>query len=456
MIAADVAGVALPFVGTLAALGAAGAILGWLAGRDRLSLEVSRKLAHLVSGLVALSFAWTFEDTWPVALLGGLALVLVVAARGAGPLQRIVGPVLHRVDRRSLGDACLPVVVPLLHGLAMPDRLLYVVPVLVLTLADAAAALIGVHLGRWDYRTDEGSKTVEGSIALAAVTTVVVAATLLAGGDDPARALAVAATIALLVMLAESASWRGLDNLVIPLATYVLLVTYRTMTLPALVHRLALIGAFVILAMVWHRRAGLIESAAMAVVLPLVAIWAVGGWSWGLPALALVAVLPFLGDRPARQFAAEPPGEGVGAVLALGGPPLAWVLLHANRPDTAMPWAYLAACGAVLGVIGAVRRRHDHRQGRSCRWLPLRIGVAAAATGPLTVLLEPSRLTAPGPWLGSLIALAALGLAFAATSVSPIERRPAGPEVRWIARCATVIVVSGAAFALAGEARAVR
>src|SRR5205823_14717265 len=43
--------------------------------------------------------------------------------------------------------------------------LLYCIPVLLLTLADAMAALIGVRYGQARYATSEGHKTIEGSLA---------------------------------------------------------------------------------------------------------------------------------------------------------------------------------------------------------------------------------------------------------------------------------------------------
>ncbi len=58
--------------------------------------------------------------------------------------------------------------------------LLYVVPILVLTFADAAAALVGVAFGRLRYSTVGGSKSLEGSAAFLGVAFLCAGMSLLA------------------------------------------------------------------------------------------------------------------------------------------------------------------------------------------------------------------------------------------------------------------------------------
>ena len=74
---------------------------------------------------------------------------------------------------------------------------LYVVPLLLLAVADAAAALVGVGFGRRLYRTIGGWKTMEGSAAFLACAFLCVFIALIWSGDAaPWEALVVASLIA--------------------------------------------------------------------------------------------------------------------------------------------------------------------------------------------------------------------------------------------------------------------
>ncbi len=393
--------------------------------------ETRRKLAHLLTGLVATSFAWLFEATWPVALLGGLGLVLALLLRGAPVLRGVV----HDVERRSVGDLCMPVVVPLLHWVAMPDRLLYAVPLFVLTLADAAAALGGGRATRWFYRTDEGRKTVAGSLALAAVAAGIVLSALLIDGAALPRALAVAAMVSMLIMLAEATCWRGLDNVVIPLGTYALLRIYLGMPIEQLGPRLLVGVGLVGAAMLWHRRAGLIGAAGIAVALVLYASWALGGRGWLLPPLVVAGLLSTLG---ARSLDTRDEDHGVGVVLSMALAPLACLFLHAAGIDRAMLPPFVGACAAIVGVVAIVRHRFDRAAGREDPAHAAKIAVAAALVG-----LGPAVIDGSAAPL-ALLAVAAIASAAGgfATLASPIERRPATPELRWLGRSAIVAAIT--------------
>jgi phytol kinase len=67
-------------------------------------------------------------------------------------------------ERRSLGEVYFPAAVAVLFCLSHQTPLLFCIPILMLTLADAVAALIGVRYGRLRYQTLEGQKSAEGSI----------------------------------------------------------------------------------------------------------------------------------------------------------------------------------------------------------------------------------------------------------------------------------------------------
>ena len=185
--------------------------------------ETTRKLLHVGSGLITLAFPFIFREAWPVVLLAVASALIVGAARFVPAVRARIGSVAHRVERATFGELYFPLAVAWLFWLTCGEYpLLFVIPVLMLTLADAAAAIVGARYGLTPYVG--ASKSLEGSAAFAVVAFLCVQVPLLAWSDvGRIESSLIAATIALLVMLLEAIAARGLDNVVIPLAAYVLL-----------------------------------------------------------------------------------------------------------------------------------------------------------------------------------------------------------------------------------------
>lgn len=188
-----------------------------------LSAEVQRKLVHVGTGLYALTLPWLFPDRWPVYMLIGLTLVVMALLR----LPRFAGGIggaLHGVDRRSYGDFLLAGSVGLCFFLAGGDTLLYVLPLAVLTLADAAAALVGTRYATRLYQVEEGYKSLEGTAAFFTVTLILSIICLVLWADLPAsHVFALSVMVTGFATLVEAQSWRGFDNLFLPLGLLVFL-----------------------------------------------------------------------------------------------------------------------------------------------------------------------------------------------------------------------------------------
>ena len=200
----------------LAVLAAALGALHLYQRRCRPPAERVRKLFHLVAGAVGLALPWLFDSLRPVTLLAGAVLLGLLAIRQSKRLRDGVGSVIHGVGRRSLGDICFPLGIALLFALSGDDRLPFAITVLTLTLADPAAALVGLHYGRHRYRIAGADKSVEGSAAFFVVAFGCAAIPLVgAGGGLPS--LAGAAALALTFTVVEALAPRGLDNLLIPI-----------------------------------------------------------------------------------------------------------------------------------------------------------------------------------------------------------------------------------------------
>ncbi len=234
-------------IGAVTLLAAVLALVSGLSKRLKLQPEVSRKLIHVSLGLGSLSFPWLFQSFWEVAATCGLALLLFAAVRSRRGRAGI-GAGLHGVKRDSYGDLLFALSVMLLFHLKdghywlklmglqkHPQIVLYILPLLILTLCDAACALVGVNYGRQHFRIEAGLKSWEGvAVFIATAWLFSLIALLLFSDASRADAVVLSLIAALFGALFEGASWRGLDNLFIPLGLYLVLASLMPRGVPTL------------------------------------------------------------------------------------------------------------------------------------------------------------------------------------------------------------------------------
>jgi phytol kinase len=201
--------------------------------------ETVRKLCHIGSGLITVIFPFLFAEVWPVLLLTGLSVAIIGAIRFVTPVRARLGEVLGGAGRMTLGELAFPVSVAVVFRLARGHSpLLFCIPILVLTLADAASASIGAVYGR--HRSTGAAKTLEGSVAFAVVAFFCIDVPLVLWSDvGRVETLLISATLALLLMLLEGSARRGLDNLFIPIGGFFLFKTWLDLDASALLARFA-------------------------------------------------------------------------------------------------------------------------------------------------------------------------------------------------------------------------
>ncbi len=261
-----------------------------VANAVKVSSEVSRKLVHVGMGLVCLSFPWVFRELWPVLLLGCLSVLSLLLVKCIPALRDSVGSCLHDVKRASLGDIYFAAAVVLLFWLSGGDKILFSVPLLILTIADATGALIGIRYGKTPFATLSGEKSAEGSTTF--FLTAFLSAhipLLLFTETGRAETLLISITLAMMVMLVEAISTRGIDNLLIPLGSFYLLSKYMAMEPEVLIGRLILLNALLAIVLILRKKSSLDGSALLGAVLFGYAASALGGW----PCLVALLVLFF-------------------------------------------------------------------------------------------------------------------------------------------------------------------
>lgn len=203
-------------IATFAALLAVFSIIGPL-----LKPEVLRKGLHISMGLTTLSFPWLFETPWPVILVAGASALAFLALRARFVLFRRLAQSMQGIKRVSVGEYCFVAATAIVFALAADDPVLYCIPMLLLTLADSAAALVGTTWGRHRYLTMGNYKTLEGSAAFFVVAFACIAVPLawFTPASNP-ESMAVAALIAFAVTVLEAAVGGGFDNLFVPLGAF--------------------------------------------------------------------------------------------------------------------------------------------------------------------------------------------------------------------------------------------
>ncbi|NJL06119.1 MAG: hypothetical protein HC911_14690 [Chloroflexaceae bacterium] len=179
--------------------------------------ELCRKAAHVALGLVCLPLPWLGLSVATVGLLALIGLGLLLLIRKQPHMRQSFGPALYGVRRVSLGELCFPVAVGLTYLLAQDDALRYCLPMLLLTLADPAAALVGKRYGRGN------GKSLAGSLAFFVVALLCSIGALLLAGLPLAAVAGAAVGVSLAATLIERLAGWGLDNLLIPLGSQMVL-----------------------------------------------------------------------------------------------------------------------------------------------------------------------------------------------------------------------------------------
>jgi phytol kinase len=181
--------------------------------------EWTRKLQHISVGLLASCFPWIFSSPREVLFLGLIMAALLL------PSKKLLTS-MHSVQRHSLGELYFTLSTVILafltHGLS---PLFYFIPMLTLTCSDSLAALIGSTYQRATYSIQGHVKSLEGSTVFFVSTFLTVHLPLLfLSTVNHLQSVVIAVVIAFVTTLTEALSRKGIDNLLIPLMTFLLLV----------------------------------------------------------------------------------------------------------------------------------------------------------------------------------------------------------------------------------------
>ncbi len=211
-------------------------LLSMIRSTHKIGQELKRKSFHVGVGLTALSFPLVLNEPWKIVIGMSLALAWMSAVRVLPCLQRYFGSVLHDCERQSTGEVYFALSLAALMLVTSNDPLLYVIPVLILSLADAAAAVFGRMIPSKALTGFLRGKSVAGCGAFFIVAAVICGALLTFYTELAAWQIAVCTLlVATATCLAEAISRRGLDNLTVPLVAWAVLSALKLSAGPALI-----------------------------------------------------------------------------------------------------------------------------------------------------------------------------------------------------------------------------
>jgi phytol kinase len=403
-----------PLLGILLILG----LLGLMVGLVRfltLPPELSRKSVHIALGLACLSFPWLFSDFWPVGLLcaASIGSLLWLRQQKGG-----LNSVLHSVSRESWGELCFPIAVAVLFLLMEDPVRDYLIPVLLLTLADAVGALIGVRYGQSKYSTDEGFKSLEGSLAFFLTAFLCTHICLLLGTDTGrAESLLIAAIIGLLVMLIEGISRKGMDNLWIPLVSYLLVNSYIEMGWLTLSGRLLMLIGIIVFFLLLRRRSYANDSVLLASALVLYLIFAVADWVWAMTPVCLALFYSLVCPTTDKDWQAR---HGQDDLLAVCGAGLIWLLLSISGADIDVALPFIASWSAQIAILFAAFMTWKRPHSSTAFILCMGAGIGTLFSLPSLVFIY------QGTPLVIALGLIFAGCAFAATCLWKFEWQRTG------------------------------
>lgn len=191
-------------------------------------VERTRKLVHIGTGLLTLLFPLMLDSQWEVFVLCFVFTILLIISQQTNLL-----PSINEIKRLSYGSLAFPIAVWICFFIykylsnqtnnEFNSRLYFYLPILIMSVADPIAALVGRLYPVKKYSVYGGRKSIMGSITFFLVAFTISILLLYYFNFSGSPILLIAFIIALVTAIVEGITPLGMDNLTIPLAVLLLL-----------------------------------------------------------------------------------------------------------------------------------------------------------------------------------------------------------------------------------------
>lgn len=325
--------------------------------KGKLSAEMARKLVHVGMGLLCLSFPWLFNSATEVQTLAGIAVITLLSLR-LSKLRHTLGTSLFSVERISIGELLFPLAVSWLFTLSQGNTALYITPLLLLTLADTAGALGGIKYGKTTYTTTAATKSLEGSLCFLLIAFPCITLPLYLSTDlSLGTIIFLALTVSLLNMAIEGASGHGLDNLLIPIGSFLLLDYYITLPNNAIFIRSISIIVILLLLIITRKKHSFNGGATLTAALYGFAAFTMGGTP------CLIAALILFGRHIMVQHKMQDPHlstHSIEVIIAIAAPSIFWLTLSRSEildyPTAQLGFIITLSLTIYMSHIGTYRK----------------------------------------------------------------------------------------------------
>ncbi len=337
-------------------LSVAMSVLSYIKKKTGCEPELIRKALHVLMGFVTLSFPFLFNESWPVVTLSVVTAV-ILSLVGKLDLLNSWGCVLKADGRQSYGHICFPVGIGILFTLTLGQPLFFCIPVLILTLADAVSALVGIKYGAHKYNTVDGTKSTEGSLAFFAFALMGTLIPLdLFTALSAETILCISFIMGILAMLFEGIAWRGFDNIAIPLGALLVLQTHIGLPTGELAIRLLMLAIILSFSIAWRHKTTLTGSAILGVALFSYSSFVVGGLPW--MTMPLVVFSCYRWCMPVR-FQTLENRHSMYAILSVASTGLIWLCSshYSGKPEFLYLYTLAFAVHAAIIMVAHVHSR---------------------------------------------------------------------------------------------------
>lgn len=266
-------------------------------------VEKTRKFVHLSGGLVTLSFSYIFKTHWTILALSIVFFAIIKVTKKYGWLKSV-----HGVERESSGGLYFPIAIyaTFLFNSINGTPHFYLISILVLSISDSLAALIGTSYGFKLYNVEEGKRSLEGSIMFFFSTFIITHTGLLLLTDigRPESVLA-GVYVALLVTGFEAISLGGTDNIFIPIGASYILIKITTKTARTIATEILILFAILLVFyLIAKARKKLGASGLIGTVLLAYGAWTLLKAHWFIPIFTGFVLFNFIDlfvERPKRN-----------------------------------------------------------------------------------------------------------------------------------------------------------
>lgn len=190
--------------------------------------EFTRKFAHFTATLAVVPFPYIFSSHWYVLILASLFFLVLLISKQVKQLKSI-----HDIKRKSMGSYLLPLSIYLTFMISnlSHNKFIFILPMLILAICDPMAAILGTNIencnGKISVFGHKLEKTWLGSGGFLVTAFIIsILAYYFHYNVFDFKAFWLALVVAVTGTLAELISWRGSDNLTIPLSIVAVLAIF--------------------------------------------------------------------------------------------------------------------------------------------------------------------------------------------------------------------------------------